>query len=728
MAPNEDASVQGTGSVEIRVGPPRLTIHADEQFLVASPDGTIAADDQEGYFSVDTRLLSTYQLSLSGVAPKLVNSAVVQPFSARHEFENAKLETRNGPIESGLLHLRLDRTIHRGLHEDYDITSYAKEPVAFELEVRFESDFADLLDVKACRFIRRGSIGSRWSGKTRSLTTSYRNHGFERRIQLRVRKHDSDPEYANGRLLFRIELEPKEHWHACLLWVPSGGSECEGEPIKACHALLQGDPELAKRRQAWREQVTRITTSDDEVNAVVGRAIEDIGSMRMRRHDKAAGKGAGVEEMVPAAGIPWFVALFGRDSLLVSLQTLPLSPGLAAGSLQALATLQGDRRDDRHDQQPGKILHELRRGELAHFHLVPQTPYYGSHDATTLYVLVAAELWRWTGDRPRLEQLRPHVERALAWIDRHGDRDGDGLQEYETRAGDWGFYNQSWKDSGDSIVNADGSNAELPIAACELQGYVVAAKRAWANALEQAFGDTRGAAKLRRQADRLAEAIEERFWWEAEGCYYLGLDGRKRPIASVASNQGHLLWARAVTSDRAARVVARLLEPDMWSGWGVRTLSAEHVAYNPLDYQVGSVWPHDNAILAHGFCRYGHGAEGGQIVRALFDAAGRFQYRRLPEVFGGLARDECSFPVQYLGANAPQGWASGSVIHGLAGLLGIEPDAANGRLLLTPALPDWLEEVALANLRIGEATVDLRLTRDDVRVEGRSGDVDVVLG
>lgn len=359
---------------------------------------------------------------------------------------------------------------------------------------------------------------------------------------------------------------------------------------------------------------------------------------------------------------------------------------------------------------------------------MPQTPYYGTHDASTLYVWAAAELWRWTANRELLARLRPHVERALGWIDTDGDCDGDGLQEYKTRAGDWGYYNQSWKDSGEGIVNADGSNAELPIATCELQGYVVAAKRAWADTLEQAFGDAARAALLRGQAERLVEAIEDRFWWEAEGGYYLGLDGRKRPIESVASNQGHLLWARAVSGDRAARVVTRLLEEDMWSGWGVRTLSAAHLAYNPLSYQRGSVWPHDNAILARGFCRYGRGAEGGRIARALFDAAERFQYRRLPEVYGGLARDEGSFPVQYLGANVPQAWASGAVIHLLGALLGLEPDAANKRLVAQPALPDWLEKIELSNLRVGAASVDLSVSRDGVSVEQRRGELDVSVG
>jgi glycogen debranching enzyme len=273
--------------------------------------------------------------------------------------------------------------------------------------------------------------------------------------------------------------------------------------------------------------------------------------------------------------------------------------------------------------------------------------------------------------------LRPHVERALAWIDQSGDLDGDGLQEYQTRAGDWGYYNQGWKDSAEAIVAADGSPAQLPIALCELQGYVVAAKRAWADALEQAFAEPAAGARLREEAERLAATIEERFWWADEGTYYLGLDGRKRPIASVASNPGHLLWAAAITPERAMSVTERLLADDMWCGWGIRTLSAEHVAYNPSSYQLGSVWPHDNAIIANGCARYGHGGAAAQIARALFDAAERFRYGRLPEVFGGLPRDDGGFPVQYLGANVPQAWASGAVIHLIHGLLGLAPDAAN---------------------------------------------------
>ena len=277
-----------SGSVEIRVGPPSLTVHADEQFLVCAPGASIAAAEQQGYFCVDTRLVSGYELTLSRTPPTLLNSAVVQPFSARHEFVNAQIVTSGVVIESGTVHVRLDRTIHHGVHEDYDLTNYGSEAVEFELELRFESDFADLFDVKEQRLVRRGSLESCWDGAARALTTIYRHGDFERGLRLEVRKQGCEPEYANGLLSFRIGLEPKERWHSCLLWVPIGVADRQGAPIEACHALLTGDPELAKRRRAWRARVTRIKTNDSGVNAVVERALDDLGALRMRRVDKDA--------------------------------------------------------------------------------------------------------------------------------------------------------------------------------------------------------------------------------------------------------------------------------------------------------------------------------------------------------------------------------------------------------------------------------------------------------
>ncbi|MGZ4412060.1 MAG: amylo-alpha-1,6-glucosidase [Gaiellaceae bacterium] len=698
--------------MEVQVGPSLVSIHHDDQFLVCEPNGRMSREQGQGYFVADTRLASGYRLKLEGLAPTLLNSSAVRSHSARFEFTNPSLETVRGTIGPGTLHLRLDRVICHGVHEDYDLVNHGRRPVEVVLEVSVECDFADLFDVKSQRLPRRGSVQSKWDERRRRLTTRYRNGEFQRALALQVVDEDSPPEFANGGCSFRVVLEPGSAWHTCLLWMPELEAGRTLRPLRPCSSLLEAEPARERARRDWLGETTKLATSDPGVNEVLAQAVEDLAGLRMHRYDETAARAAGDPyRWIPAAGVPWFVALFGRDSLIVSLQTLALSPQVALGSLGALAAFQADSHDPERDMEPGKIPHELRHGELASLRLIPHTPYYGTHDATTLYVLTAAQTWRWLGDPAGLDSVRPHVERALAWIDTDGDRDGDGLQEYATRASEGGYYNQGWKDSGGAIVDADGVLAQLPIALCEHQGYVVAAKRAWAQTLEEAYGERRAATRLRSQADRLAEQIERRFWWEAEGTYYLGLDGRKAPIASVASNPGHLLWAEAIVPERARSVAARLLKDDMWSGWGIRTLSNRHPAYWPFSYQCGSVWPHDNAIIAAGLRRYGLDEEAARVARAIFDAAQRFQSRRLPELFAGLHRDEGGFPVQYLGANVPQAWAAGAVVQLLEALLGLEPDAAGKSLRLRPALPAWLSSVAIENLTLGASSVDLEVQR-----------------
>ncbi len=711
--------------MEIRVGPPTVTIHADDQFCVCAANAEMSSTLEQGYFAADTRLISGYRVKLGRVRPVLLNSAAMGHHCARFEFTNPASQQANGtPLAENCLHLRLDRTIGRGVHEDYDITNYSRDRVEIDLEVSIESDFADLFDVKAHQPVLRGWLRSSWEADR--LTIDYRNESFARRLVIEPAESDSPASYVNGGLLFRLVLEPHQGWHTCMLW------RYGGNPPRRC-SDMSGDSERHALRRNWVRHATRFLTSSPVVTQTVAQAVEDLAGLRMHRHDPDAAPGNEDQSpdcWVPAAGVPWFVSLFGRDSLIVSLQTMSLSPRFAFGSLNALAALQASGYDDARDMQPGKISHEIRHGELAALRLIPHTPYYGTHEATTLYVLVAAAAWRWHGDREALDRVRPHVERALAWIDTDGDVDGDGLQEYKTRA-PHGYYNQGWKDAGDAILYPNGDMASLPIALCEIQGLVVAAKRAWADVLEEVYRDQAGAARLREAADRLVDAIETRFWWDAEGTYYLGLDGFKEPIETVASNPGQLLWTRAVDAGRAAQVARRLFADDMWSGWGIRTLSDQHVAYNPFSYQLGSVWPHDNALIAAGFRSYGLDEQAARIARALFDAAERFSSRRLPELFAGLTRDQGGFPVQYLGANVPQAWASGAVIHLLAILLGLEADATGGVLRLRPALPDWLPRVRLEELTVGTASVDLEVTRDaagahSVEVNHRAGRLTVI--
>jgi glycogen debranching enzyme len=773
--------------MDIPVGPAAITIHSDDEVLVCDLDAKMSSNKEQGYFAADTRFVSGYRLKLGRVAPVLLNSAAVSASSARFEFTNPELPTQNGTLPGETLHLRLDRAIGHGLHEDYDVTNYSQRAVDLELEVSVESDFADLFDVKSHVLVRRGTLQSRWDEEAERLTTTYRNGPFVRTIELRVVRADCRAQFANGGLLWRVQLEPQQSWHTCLLWCVDTG-EGAREPCPTCHALGDVDLEHQIIQRQWAEAAARFSAADAELSAIARQAVDDLANLRIHVHDElaarwpAAGKAAGAsatglpsdssatraadaspagfgarasteardgdDELpaaadpakppitepgaigaddesstaasraldpgawVPAAGVPWFVSLFGRDALVVSLQTLSLSPRFALGALRALGALQADAYDDERDMQPGKIEHEVRHGELATLHLVPHTPYYGTHDATTLYVLTAAEAFWWHGDRGELDAVRPHVERALAWIDRDGDIDGDGLQEYRTRAKHGGYYNQGWKDSGEAIVHADGTIAPLPIALVELQAYVVAAKRAWARILDEVYGETTAAARLTSEAARLADQLEQRFWWEEEGTYYLGLDGDKRPIASVASNAAHVLWAGAAAAERAPLVARRLLADDMWSGWGIRTLSARHPSYNPFSYQLGSVWPHDNAIAVAGFRRYGLDEEACQVARGILDAGRRFLARRLPELFAGLARDEGAFPVQYLGANVPQAWAAGSVIHLFSTLLGLRANAMERTIEVGPCLPAWLESIWVENLQVGDAAVDLVVRRD----------------
>ncbi|MFZ3374676.1 MAG: hypothetical protein WA183_03900, partial [Chthoniobacterales bacterium] len=393
------------------------------------------------------------------------------------------------------------------------------------------------------------------------------------------------------------------------------------------------------------------------------------------------------------------------------LQTALVCSGFARGTLDVLGSLQATERDDYRDAEPSKIMHELRLGELAKLKLVPHTPYYGSADATPLYLITLHAAWCCTGDCHLLKRHLSTAERCLDWIDKYGDRDGDGFQEYATRS-PAGLENQSWKDSGDALVYPDGTLVKGPKAVCELQGYVY---DAWLRMAEiyDALDDGARAAELRAKAAALFVRFNKAFWDEETGFYALALDGEKKKVLSVASNPGHCLWSGIIPPERAGRVVARLMQPDMWSGWGIRTLSASHPAYNPYSYQNGSVWPHDNGLIAEGFKRYGYGAEAGRVAHDVSKAGSFFMLNQLPELYAGLHRDAANFPVQYLGANVPQAWAAGSVFSMLQAILGFQPDAPHRMLYVDPVLPPWLGSLTVRDLRIGEQVFDIRFWRSD---------------
>jgi glycogen debranching enzyme len=460
--------------------------------------------------------------------------------------------------------------------------------------------------------------------------------------------------------------------------------------------------EGAAAYHAWERGTTAVNSDHELFNLVVKRSVSDL---RLLMND-----GPGPDERYVAAGVPWFSTLFGRDSIITAIQALPFRPQLAVETLAVLAAYQATVDDPTRDAEPGKILHELRTGEMARAGELPHTPYYGSVDATPLWLILLGATFDWTGDRALLDRLWPNALAALEWIDRFGDRDGDGFVEYERRS-DRGLVNQGWKDSSDAIRDRSGRQAVAPIALAEVQGYVFDAKRRLA-VLARVRGDEALAARLESDAEVLRTRFEAAFWVEDQRYYAMALDGEKRPADAIGSNAGQCLWSGIVGADRARDVADRLFGPAMFSGWGIRTYGADQPGYNPIGYHTGTVWPHDTSLIAAGLKRYGFDEASNQLVSQIFEAAQRFPDYRLPELFCGFDRADATTPVPYPVACSPQAWAAGAPFLFLATMLGLQAHADRRELELRhPHLPDWLGKVTLTDLRVGDASVDLLFHR-----------------
>jgi len=688
---------------EIKVGPNIATINCGRSFMVSGLDGCIRRTVEHGLFSHDVRFLSHYRYRINGRTWKLVSSSPLTYTAVRFEFTNPALLSADEPIPKHVLGFTVKRSIVGGVHEDFDLVNYHGRPVHLTFELELGTDFADLFEVRSHYVRVPRSVRTSWHEGDQRFSCEYARDTYAARFHCQFTRTSSRARRRGHAVLFDLVLDPGESWHVCAHLTPELDGVVYPGPPACSHASVAEREGFIQR---WRGVFADTRTSDDALTHTLGRSVDDLISLLLDA-------GAPDEPCVLSAGVPWFVALFGRDALISGLQTLPLHRGFALGALGALAAYQAEGSDDYRDADPGKILHELRTGELARFGQIPHTPYYGSADATILYPILLHETYMWTGGHDVLEAYLPVAERCMRWIDRYGDRDGDGFQEYRTRS-PRGIKHQGWKDSGDGTVYADGRPVEPPVALCELQGYVYDAKLRMA-ALYDGLARSADADRLRKEAETLRARFNEAFWLEDEGIYAFGLDSRKAPITSVVSNTGHCLWSGIVPADRAPRVIARLLAEDMWSGWGIRTLSAAHPAFNPFAYQRGAVWPHDNLLIAAGCRRYGDVDAAARITRGILDAAAVFQRYRLPELLGGQARNSLGFPVQYLGANIPQGWAAGSTFAFVHVLLGLRADAPHQRLYVAPALPAWLDWVEIRNLRVGASRATLRCTRDASR-------------
>jgi glycogen debranching enzyme len=675
-----------------------ITLVEGSAFCISGRTGNLAPGGAQGLFFRDTRFLSRLEVRVNGATPERLAATVTDPFSAA-------FVSRVGPTLLVIRH----RYIGRGMREDLTVRNYGEEAAFCSVELVFEADFADLFEVKAGRAPTAAEQVVEVAGD--NLVFRYRRGAHRRGTQVAL----SPPARLSATdAMYELIVPAKGEWSACIEISPIIDAEVI-EPRWRCGQPVERATPVERLAQ-WRRRVPVVDTDHAGLRTVVARSAEDLGALRIFDPDFP-------ERTVVAAGAPWFMTLFGRDSLITSWMALLVDPDLALGVLQTLARFQGKEEDARYEEEPGRILHEMRFSEASSLSLGGGKVYYGTADATPLFVMLLGELRRWGLAREAVDELIPSADRALEWVEQYGDRDGDGYVEYQ-RATDRGLVNQGWKDSADGVRFADGELPRPPIALCEVQGYVYAAYLARAHFADES-GDDEVAARFRARAAGLKAQFNRDFWLEERGWLAMGLDHVKRPIDALASNMGHCLWTGILDEDKAAVVAARLVSPEMFTGWGVRTLASTMSGYNPISYHCGSVWPHDNAILAAGLMRYGFVEEAQRVIMAMLDAA-MSQGGRLPELFTGLERRELPVVVGYPTSCSPQAWAAASPLLFLRTLLRFDPWIPHGKVWLAPALPDEIGHLRVERIPLAGRRITVEVAGSDVKVEGLPADLEVV--
>jgi glycogen debranching enzyme len=685
-----------------------VTLVEGSAFAISSASGDISPGAAEGLYFRDTRFLSRLQLKINGQSPEALASSLTEPFSARFI---SRTRPRPGRADSTLLIVR-SRYIGRGMREDLVIRNFGDEAAYCAIELAYGADFADLFAVKEGRAIAMANDSEyAWEHHEGTLVFRYRHGSHGRGAHI---SFSAEATLDANLATFEVIIPPRGDWSLCQQVTCS----IEGaliEPRWVCGQPIEF-AKPAQRMAQWRRNVPMLDTDHEGLRMVVARSAEDLGALRIFDPDFP-------ERAVVAAGAPWFMTLFGRDSLITAWMALLVDPELALGVLQTLARFQGREVNPRTEEEPGRILHEMRFGDAPSLSLGGGKVYYGTADATPLFVMLLGELRRWGLAAEAVDHLLPHADRALDWIENYGDRDGDGYVEYQ-RTTDRGLVNQGWKDSHDGVRFADGTIAQAPIALCEVQGYVYGAYLARAYfAGEQ--GDTKLQAELRHKAAALKANFNRDFWLADKGWLAMGLDKDKRPIDALSSNMGHCLWTGILDADKATVVAKRLLSHDMFTGWGIRTLAASMHGYNPISYHCGSVWPHDNAIAAAGLMRYGFVREAQRVIMGMLDAAVH-QGGRLPELFSGLDRLEMPTVVAYPTSCSPQAWAAASPLLMLRTMLRLDPWVPRGKVWLHPALPDQIARLRVDRIPLGGSRVSVAVDGDRVSITGLPPDVELV--
>jgi glycogen debranching enzyme len=673
----------------------RVILKHNDVMFVSDLAGDVPAGNDAGLglYRSDSRFLSTFELRLNGRRPILLNHGVDRAYVATFQLSNPMLDPRHGgaAIPKQSLSLRRTRFVHDGVHERIGLQNCNRHPIEVDLELRFDADFLDIFEVRGYRPERPMGTPEVPVLTETGFTFGYRGRDDIRR-STEVVFHPV-PTLHKSSACVSVRLAPQERFVLLVDLLPLMG---DGQPEADFHfdAALEA---LERKYQHWNASCTRWQSDNESLDGgLIWRNLEDL---RVLCDDRPTG-------LYPTAGVPWYAVPFGRDALITSIQALALNPDLAVGSLRYLARHQGQKVDPYREEEPGKILHEMRYGELANLGQVPHTPYYGTVDATPLFLVLLVELLNWTADVDLLSELTPNVMAALRWIDEYGDMDGDGLVEYKQH-GRIGVRNQGWKDSWDSLIEEHGEPAPLPAALVEVQGYVHHAKSGLARIFRR-LGQIDKAEKLEGEAERLRARFESAYWMPEERYYAQALDRDKRQVASISSNPGHCLWSGIVDRERAADVARRLLAQDMFSGWGVRTLSSRADSFNPMSYHNGSIWPHDNSIVAAGLRRYGYREEAERIAQAVLEAGMRFSDHRVPELFCGFSRDHRfgAGPGEYLVSCSPQAWGAGSLFHFLQVLVGVEVDMFENRLRIDPLDTTLYRRLRVEGMRVGDGEVD----------------------
>ncbi|MBO0681732.1 MAG: amylo-alpha-1,6-glucosidase [Candidatus Dormibacteraeota bacterium] len=680
----------------------RVVLKQNDVFIVSDLAGDIPAGNEDGLglFRSDTRFLSTYELRVNGRKPIVLNHGVDRAYVATFQLVNPSLGERDGGarIPRQSLSIRRTRFVHEGVHERIGVQNCNRHAVEIELELRFDADFLDIFEVRG--YHQQPMVGTQEPLQVTETGFKFGYRGLDAIQRSTEVVLEQVPELADGRARVPVHLEPQQTFVLLVDILPTIGG-AEPDPEFHFDAALAA---LERTYQAWNTSSTTYGTDNQELDhGVIWRNREDL---RVLCDERQSG-------LFPTAGVPWYACPFGRDALITSFQTLALNPELARGSLRYLARHQGTSVDPAREEEPGKILHEMRSGELANLKQIPHTPYYGTVDATPLFLVLLVELLDWTGDVDLFSELLPNVLAALEWIDRYGDLDEDSLVEYAQHS-HLGVRNQGWKDSWNSLTDQFGVPAPLPAALVEVQGYVYHAKAGLARIFRR-LGRPEHADRLAEQAEGLCHRFNEQFWMADEHYYAQALDRDKRQVRSISSNPGHCLWSGIVPADKASHLVSRLVSPDLFSGWGIRTLSTRAISYNPMSYHNGSVWPHDNSIIAAGMRRYGHREAAELVARSVLEASMRFADHRIPELFCGFSRDRRfgSGPGEYLVSCSPQAWGAGSLFHFLQVLAGVEANVFEGRLRIDPLSTPLYGRLRVEGMRVGDGVLDFTVTMQD---------------